>query len=462
MVSLSTIILAAGKGTRMASRRPKVLHRIAGEPMLHYPLRVAMRLQSKKIVVVLGYGHKQVEDEVVSKVKNSKNIQCVEQKPQLGTAHAVRQATPFLKHFLGDILILYGDVPMVRVETVRTLLSLHRQEGNAMTLLSTTVQNPTGYGRLIRLQDGSLMGIVEERDLKPDQKKIGEIYSGIMVAKASYLFSRISHIKKNKIKKEYYLTDLIAMALEEGEGVGVFHWGDSREVQGINSLKELAEAGHWMQQRMKEEWMMKGVTFIDGASTQLESGVQLSSDVVIGPQVSLRGKTRIGSGTIIDQGSVIVDSVLGRDVSIQPYCVIEESRIASRAHIGPFAHLRPLSVVEAEVHIGNFVELKKTRIRKKAKANHLSYLGDAVIGERSNIGAGTITCNYDGQKKHRTILGPDVFVGSDTQFVAPVTIGRQAYIGAGSTITKNVPAGSLALSRVDQKVIRGWIRRQRS
>ena len=471
MASLATVILAAGKGERMKSRTPKVLHCVAGQPMITYPLRRASQLKSKKTVVVVGHGGREVEMYVESlsgtKVRLRrgqgplKHLKCVGQRPQLGTAHAVWQTRKALKGFGGDVLILYGDVPLISVKTLKSLVQSHRRKKQTLTLLNTFVPNPFGYGRVLRGEDGSLQGIVEEKNATVSQKRIREIYSGIMVIKSSYLFSRIPKIKKNKVKKEYYITDLIEMAVKGRERIGTVEAKDFLEVRGINSMEELSFAEDLMQERLQMSWMTKGVCFQDSASVKLGVSVQLSPDVVIGPQVSLRGRTRIGRGTFIDQGSVIEDSVIGEGVHVQPYSVIEESRVDSKAKIGPFAHLRPLSKVGPEVHIGNFVELKKTHIKKKAKANHLSYLGDAIIGEGSNIGAGTITCNYDGQKKHVTKLGKGVFVGSDTQFVAPVTVGAGAYIGAGSTITENVPAESLALSRAPQRNVPQWTRRRK-
>jgi bifunctional UDP-N-acetylglucosamine pyrophosphorylase / glucosamine-1-phosphate N-acetyltransferase len=439
----------------MASRTPKVLHQVAGQPLLHYSLDLAKRLKSQKTIVVLGHEAQQVME------WGGLKAQYVKQVPQLGTGHAVAQAKGALKGFGGDVLVLYGDVPLLSVKTVSSLLREHRRYKNVLTILTTTAPNPRGYGRMIRRQDGVLVGIIEEKNATASQKKIQEINSGIIVVQARYLFSRLSKIKKDKIKQEYYLTDLVAIAEKEKKTIGSFHTHDFAEIQGINSLAELAQVEATLQKRIQSQWMAKGVTFRDPTSTQVESAVTLSPDTIIGPQVSLRGKTKVGHGTFIDQGSVIVDSILGRETVIQPYCMIEESRVGDGVTIGPFAHLRPLSQVDNQAHIGNFVELKKTHMKAGAKANHLSYLGDAVIGKCSNVGAGTITCNYDGVKKYKTELGDDVFVGSDTQLVAPVKVGRGAYLGAGSTITKNVPAGALALSRSEQRNIPGWAKRKK-
>lgn len=461
MASLATIVIAAGKGTRMRSKRPKVLHEIAGDPMLMYPLEAADAVGSRQIVCVLGYGIEEVQAVLAQRdFKTKARLQFVRQKQLSGTADAVKTAQAVLAKHGGDILILCGDVPFIKAKTLRAFLKRHRAGRYAVSVLSSEVADPSGYGRIVRAEDGSVVKIVEQIDASAAERRIQEINAGIYLFKKELLFRNLRKVKRNRRKGEYYLTDLIEIIAKGGEKVGAHHMADAIEILGINSRGQLAEANLLAREYIHYFWMDRGVEFLDPATAQVDRSVKLAADVTIGPGCVLRGKTRVKAGAFIDAGSVIVDTLVGENAQIKSYCVLEESRIDEASQVGPFAHLRPGSHVEAGAKVGNFVELKKTRLGAGAKANHLSYLGDATVGGGANIGAGTITCNYDGINKYKTKIGPRSFIGSDTQLIAPVSIGTEAYVGAGSTITKNVPAGALSVSRSAQVNIAGWARRK--
>ena len=453
MPALATIILAAGKGERMRSQLPKVLHPIAGDPLLTYPVEAARGLGANPLVCVLGHGI----EEVKAALGQDSRVKIVHQKTQNGTADAVTCAQSALRSFRGEVLILYGDVPFIGERTLREFLQYHRRGGFTMSLLTALFDNPTGYGRIIRDPEGKVVRIVEEPDLaSEEEREISEINSGIYLLDKEQLFKSLRSIARNKRKGEYYLTDLVDVFATAGKSVGGLCVSDPIEVMGINTRAQLALANHIARERINHAWMERGVTLQDPNTTYIDRSVTLESNVVIGPGCVLRGQTLVKKGTTIDAGSVLEDMRIDADVTILPYCVLESSHMEAESHIGPFAHLRPNSRVGRGARIGNFVELKNTSLRKGAKANHLSYLGDADIGAETNVGAGTITCNYDGFAKHKTIIGPRSFIGSDTQFVAPVKLGSGSWVGAGSTITDNVPAGAIVLSRVDQVVRKGW------
>jgi bifunctional UDP-N-acetylglucosamine pyrophosphorylase / glucosamine-1-phosphate N-acetyltransferase len=445
MNSLVTLILAAGKGTRMKSDLVKVLHTIAGVPMVAYPVRVAKALGCEKTIVVVGHQKEKVEAALAGE-----DVFLVHQREQLGSGHAVAMAESALRGFEGDVLILCGDVPFITVATVQQFAASHAEAGAVVSVLSVVIDNPRGYGRILRTESGYFFGIVEERDATDGQRAIQEINTGIYCCKAPFLFEALKKIGTNNNQGEYYLPDIVSIAVAEGKKVQAVATGSFQEVQGINDRIGLAEAEKLMRRRILAGHMREGVTVIDPDSTYIEAAVRIGQDTVIYPNTMLRGASTIGAGCTVEINSVISGSVIGNNVHIKPSCVIDESLIEDGATIGPFAHLRPLTVIEREARVGNFVEIKKSRIGRKSKANHLTYIGDATIGQDVNVGAGTITCNYDGANKHATIIEDGVFIGSNTALVAPVTIGKHALIGAGSTITKNVPEDTLAVARGKQ------------
>ncbi len=438
MSPLAILVLAAGKGERMKSGLPKVLHAIGGRPLLGRVLRTAFSLKPRKTVVLVGHQ----ADQVKTSLGDVPVIWAL-QREQLGTAHAVLCGLEALGHFHGDLMVLYGDVPLLKKETLQCLRKCLDKNKAALAFLTTRFKDPTGYGRVIRDAAGRLVKIVEEKEASLEQKKIREVNCGIYLMKLKEVRAALQRVRKSIVKGEYYLTDLVEELLADRKIVIAVPVEHSEETLGVNNRIDLARADAILQKRIRQRWLEAGVTMNHPESIRIEEDVLLDSDVVLHPGVVLTGQTRIGSGT-----------------EILPYSVIEDSRVGQGARIGPMAHLRPASVVEDGAHVGNFVELKKARLGRKAKANHLSYLGDAVIGAGANVGAGTITCNYDGKNKFRTVIGEGAFIGSDTQLVAPVSVGRHAYVASGTTVTKDVPAEALAISRVDQKNIRGWVRKR--
>jgi len=455
---IAVIILAAGLGKRMKSDMPKALHPVAGKPMLFYPIEVVKGLGIEKVIVIVGHKAGEVIHALNSE-PNSKLIY-VRQEPQLGTGHAVLSAADSLKSFKGNVLILSGDVPLITRETLLGLLILHAKKKAAISFISTVVEDPAGYGRVLRDGNNSVIRVVEDKDADSEEKAVNEINTGIYCADATFLFSGLKKIKKGNAQGEYYLPDLIAIAVKQKKGVVCLTHINRREVMGINNRIELSEANEEMRERINNELMLSGVTLIDDETAYIHKGIQIDRDTTIYPNVFLEGNTVVGKGCLIEEGCKIINSTIGDGTVIKSHSVIESSEIGRKVSIGPFARIRPQSVIEDNAKIGNFVEIKKSKIGKGSKANHLSYIGDAIIGEDVNIGAGTITCNYDGIKKHQTIIEDGAFIGSDTQLVAPVRVGKDAYIGSGSTITRNVPAGSLALSRAEQRIIKGWAKRK--
>ncbi|MBI5453102.1 MAG: bifunctional UDP-N-acetylglucosamine diphosphorylase/glucosamine-1-phosphate N-acetyltransferase GlmU [Deltaproteobacteria bacterium] len=460
MKNLAVIVLAAGKGTRMKSTRPKVLHEVAGKPMLFYPLAIMEELKAGRVAVVIGHG----ADDVKAAFP-SKKIGFVLQKEQLGTGHAVATALKSLSDFSGDVLVLSGDVPLITKETVSAFLKLHRAGGRsrpALSLITMALDAPKGYGRVVRDEDRAVVRIVEDKDCTPGERHINEVNSGIYVFRSDFLFSAIKKIGRNNAQGEYYLPDLIALAVAKGLNVKALTHADPEEVMGINNRVELARAAVVMRRRINESLMMEGVTIIDPEHTYIDHGVKIGADTVVYPGAHIKGATVIGESVVIEEGVRIVDSKIGPSTAIKSYSIVEESVLGNKAQIGPLARLRPGNVIEDQARIGNFVEVKKTRIGKGSKVNHLSYIGDAVIGESVNIGAGTITCNYDGVHKHRTTIEDNAFIGSDSQLVAPVTIGKGAYVGSGTTVTKDVPPDALVITRTKERVIEGWARKKRA
>jgi bifunctional UDP-N-acetylglucosamine pyrophosphorylase/glucosamine-1-phosphate N-acetyltransferase len=447
---LAAVILAAGRGTRMKSELPKVLHRVAGLPMASYPARLARALGSSPAVMVIGHGAAAVETALADE-----GLLFAVQSEQLGTGHALLCAREALADFTGTILLLCGDVPLLRQETVARLLAYHGTQKAAVTVLTSRLENPHGYGRIVR--DGEeVLGIVEEKDATAAEKAILEINTGIYAFEAPYVFEALCGVNCNNAQGEYYLTDVLAMARAAGRRVCALEAAAPEETLGINDRLQLAEAGTVMRRRINEELMREGVTLIDPGATYIEPGVRIGADTVIHPGVHLRGATIIGRDALIEPGVVVTDCTLADGIHLKAGSVLEGSRLGDGCTIGPMAHLRAGTVLTGHNKLGNFVETKKATFGLGSQASHLTYIGDAEVGSGVNIGCGTITCNYDGVNKHRTVIEDDVFVGSDTQFVAPVRIGRGSLIGAGSTITMDVPPDSLALSRTEQKIVVGW------
>lgn len=452
---LAAVVLAAGKGTRMKSARPKVLHELNGQPMVHYPVQQAARLGCQPTVLVVGHGSEEVRDCLAGQ-----QVDFAVQEQQLGTGHALLSAREALAGFSGSLLLLCGDVPLLREETLQQLLAYHCNEGAAATVLTANMSDPFGYGRILR--DGSeVLGIVEEKDATDEQRAVREINTGIYIFEAPLVFDILSDLGCDNAQGEYYLTDVLAKLRSDGGKVRALVMDDPAEAMGINSRVQLAEAAALMRQRINERHMLGGVTLIDPAATYIDVQVEIGADTIIHPGVCLSGTTRIGEGCTVEPQVTVDNCEVGDRVRLKAGSVLEGSQIGAHSDVGPMAHLRPGTVLAGHNKVGNFVETKKAFIGEGSKASHLTYIGDAELGARVNIGCGTITCNYDGVNKHKTIIEDDVFVGSDTQFVAPVQIGRNSLIGAGSTITKDVPADSLALSRSPQKTIEGWVLRKK-
>ena len=452
MSDTHVVILAAGKGTRMKSAEPKVLHRAAGCALIDHALRAADSLQPSTIVVVVGH----MADRVKAALGKRLGLRFALQEPQLGTGHALLQAEPHLAGGSGTVVLLSGDVPLLRPATLQALVKAHTARGAAATVLTARVDRPQGYGRIVR-ERGQIAAIVEDKDATPAEREIDEINSGIYAFALEPLFTALKSIGATNAQGEYYLPDLVRIYRERGLTVETVSLDDPREIMGVNSRRELADVTAILKSTRNEELMAAGVTIIDPATAWIGSDVIVGADTVIHPNVYLEGRTRIGSGCEIHAGVRIVDSTIDDGVVINNYCVILESRIDSGARVGPFAHIRPQSHIGEDAQVGNFVELKKTVLGRRSKANHLSYLGDATIGERVNVGAGTITCNYDGTDKHPTVIEDGAFIGSDTQLVAPVRVGKGAYVAAGSSIVEDVPAGALGIARGRQANKPGWV-----
>lgn len=449
MNKLSVVILAAGKGTRMYSDLPKVLHNIAGKPMVKHVIDTAKQLKAENIHLIYGHGGELLQ----SRLKDEP-VNWVLQAEQLGTGHAMQQAAPF---FADDenIVMLYGDAPLITKETLEKLIEAKTEGG--IGLLTVVLDNPTGYGRIIR-ENGSVVGIVEQKDANPEQLKIQEINTGVMVASGASFKKWLAQLDNNNAQGEYYITDVIAMANRDGFNVQAIQATDLMEVEGANNRLQLAALERYFQRKQAEKLLLAGVTLIDPSRFDLRGTVSHGKDVEIDVNVVLEGDVKLGDRVKIGAGSVLKNCVIADDVEIKPYSVIEDTVIGEAAKIGPFSRLRPGTELAAETHVGNFVEIKNAQIAKGSKVNHLSYVGDAEVGEKCNIGAGVITCNYDGANKFKTVIGNDVFVGSDSQLVAPVTIADGSTIGAGSTVTKDVAENELVITRVPQRHIKNWQR----
>jgi bifunctional UDP-N-acetylglucosamine pyrophosphorylase/glucosamine-1-phosphate N-acetyltransferase len=452
MECIITIILAAGKGTRMKSDLVKVLHPLLGVPMLSYPVDLSLNdIKAEKTILVVGHQ----ADKIKEKFRNPR-IHFVLQEEQLGTGHAVLQALPFLQSFNGTVLILCGDVPLVKMETLRSFIDTFWRNESKLSVLTAVVENPSGYGRIIRGPTGWLERIVEEKDGSEEEKLIREINTGIFSIKAPFLVDGLKEIGQENAQGEYYLTDLVEIGRKRGVRCSAHMVADPTEVMGINTRADLAVANEVLRQEKVMDLMLSGVTIIDPKTAYVDKTVEIGKDTIVHPNCVLQGKTKIGERSVIESNTRIIDSLIGNEVLVRSNSVITESKIDDGASIGPFAHLRPLTEIKTKAKIGNFVEVKKSVIGKGTKANHLTYIGDSLVGEEVNVGAGTIVCNYDGFEKHQTIIGDRVFVGSNVELVAPVKVGSRSSIGAGTTVTKDIPEGALAISRVRQKNIKGW------
>jgi bifunctional UDP-N-acetylglucosamine pyrophosphorylase / glucosamine-1-phosphate N-acetyltransferase len=452
MTGLTAVILAAGEGKRMRSRQPKVLHPMCGRPLIAYPLRLARAL-ADRVVLVVG---KQADD---VRTAAGPDVRTVEQTERLGTGHAVLQAKADCG--TGTIVVLAADMPLLQQETMEALVTHHRATGAAATILTALVARPKGYGRIVRL-GGRVTGIVEDRDATDDQKKIAEINTSVYCFEASRLWSALEQVQPNNDQGEYYLTDAVAILARAGARIEAVTVPDEAEALGVNDRAQLAVAATIQRRRILDRLMLAGVTILDPVTTYIEDTVTIGPDTVIHPQVMIQGPTTIGSDCLIQSGCQISSCQLGDRIHLKPYCVMTESVVEDGAILGPFCHLRPKAHIGPSVHIGNFVELKKTRMGRGSKANHLAYLGDATIGENVNVGAGSITCNYDGYNKYETKIEDGAFIGTNTSLVAPLTVGEGAYVAAGSTITKDVPAGALAVERSTQLAKEGWATRRRA
>jgi len=449
------VVLAAGKGTRMKSRLPKVLHAVAGRPMIEYVLDVAASQQPASVTVVVGHQAEMLR----GALRPRANLRCVVQEPQLGTGHALLATAPALAGATGTLILLSGDVPLLTEETLQRIVDTHVTADAAATVGTAVVSDPTGYGRIVRAGE-QIARIVEERDATPSERDIHEINTGIYAFALDGLFESLRSIASDNAQREYYLPDLVAIYRRLGLNVATVTVPEN-EIRGVNSRQELADVSRAVRLAKCAELMAAGVTIDDPSTTYIDRDVQIGADTVIHPGVTIEGATRIGSGCTIHSWVRIVDSAIGERVTINNFCVLTNASIGEAASVGPFAHLRNEATLDAQARVGNFVELKKTTLGAGSKAMHLAYLGDASIGSGVNIGAGTITCNYDGEKKNQTTIEDGAFIGSDTQLVAPVTVGQGAYVGSGSTIRENVPPGSLAVSAGKQRNIEGWVEKRK-
>ncbi len=458
-MSLAIVILAAGKGTRLKSKRPKVLHRIGGKAMLLHVIDQARQLvDPADICVIVGH-----EAEAVRAAVAPQGVQFAEQAQQRGTGHALQQALPFLAGYT-NVLVLSGDVPLLGAETLEALRDFHLCEQAAMTILTAELENPFGYGRIIRREPHApeVAGIVEQKDLPAGQAALREINSGIYAFAAPALAAQIGRLQANNAQGELYLTDMAGLLAAAGQRVLALPVRSPVEVLGANTIAELMTLDAALRKQTAERHMAAGVTIFQPHTVVIDAEVEIGADTVIEPFVQLLGQTRIGPDTTVRSYSVLEDMTVGADVVIRQGCILQQSEIRAGSRIGPYAHMRPESLVEEGVHVGNFVELKKTHMGPGAKANHLAYLGDADIGVGANVGAGTIVCNYDGVDKHRTVIGEGAFIGSDSVLVAPLTVGVGAYVAAASCVTEDVPDGALAVGRARQVNKEGWAAKRRA
>lgn len=441
------VILAAGQGTRMRSRLPKVLHPLLGKPLVAYAVEAALALRPERLVVVVGHGAERVKEAL-----KDYPVVFAEQEVQLGTAHALLQAEPLLTGFPGPFLVTQGDTPLLRPETLKALLD-RLEKGAGMALLAVELEDPTGYGRLLR-EGEEVVGNVEEKDASPEVRAIREVNAGAY-AFDGFLFQALKEVRNENAAREYYLPDLIAIYRARGKRVVAVR-GLAEEALGVNTREELVRVEEVLLRRLRAEWMRKGVRMILPETIYLEPSVELAPDVTLWPGVVLRGRTRIGEGCEVGAYSLLEDTVLEPGARVLSHTVAQGAHLYPGASAGPFARLRPGAVLREEVHVGNFVEVKQSLLHRGVKAGHLAYLGDAEVGEGTNVGAGVITANYDGRRKHKTLIGKRAFIGSNSVLVAPVRVGDKALVGAGSVITQDVPEGALAVARGRQRNLEGY------
>jgi bifunctional UDP-N-acetylglucosamine pyrophosphorylase/glucosamine-1-phosphate N-acetyltransferase len=453
---LAAIVLAAGKGTRMKSLRAKVLHEVCGKPMVYFPVKRALESGANPVVVVVGHQGDLVEAALRSALPGAP-LRFARQEKQLGTAHAVLAARASLRGHHGAVVILSGDTPLLTAHTLEAVISARTAPGS-LAFATMNLENPQGYGRVVHSPGKGPALIVEEKDATAEERQIKEVNAGLYVTDADFLWSTLSRVDAKNAQREFYLTDLVALAADGPGAVAVRV--SPVEASGVNNQEDLSLAIRALTRRIASSLMEAGVTIEDPERFDADEGVTVGPGTVVEPGVRLRGTTRIGPGCVIGQGCILVDTVLGDGVHLQPYCHMHGAQVGSRSVVGPFARFRPETRLAEGVRIGNFVELKKTSMGRRSKANHLTYLGDATVGEDVNVGCGTITCNYDGENKHPTRIGDGVFVGSDAILVAPISIGKGAYVAAGSTLTESVPAGALALGRSRQVNKKGWARKR--
>jgi bifunctional UDP-N-acetylglucosamine pyrophosphorylase / glucosamine-1-phosphate N-acetyltransferase len=456
MNDIGVIVLAAGQGTRMKSDIPKVLHRLGGTPLILHALRAAQQLEASRIAVIVGHGAAAVQQ-----AYSGDDLCWVIQEKQLGTAHAVLCAEPTFHGFTGNILILSGDVPLIRKNTLKRLIDHHRGQQAAVTLLTAKLEDPKGYGRIVRDDKQRIIRTIEEKDASDAQKQIREVNAGIYVAAAPFLFTALSRVSDQNRQREYYLPDIVAIALSEGRTAANLQVDDPREMMGINTREELARMEKSLQEEINRKWMSQGVTLKDPTTTYIEEGASIGKDTVIGPNTHLCGTTVIGERCRIDGSAYLTDAHLGDEVHLRFSVVLTTCRVANGAVIGPFAHLRPGTELGRDVHIGNFVEAKEAKLGDGTKANHLTYLGDVTIGRDSNIGAGTITCNYDGFQKYKSKIGDRVQVGSDSTLVAPISLGDDVYVATATTVRHDVPDGALVFNDRHERLREGWTEQKR-
>ncbi|MEN6566533.1 MAG: bifunctional UDP-N-acetylglucosamine diphosphorylase/glucosamine-1-phosphate N-acetyltransferase GlmU [Veillonellales bacterium] len=455
MSDLLTVILAAGKGTRMKSALPKVLHTVGGKPMVQQVLDAANQAGSSRNIVVVGFGAAQVEEVIGTQAE------FVVQEQQLGTGHAVRQAERLLTEFNGTVMVLCGDTPLLEGKTLAELYDAHQAAGAAATVLTARMPDPAGYGRVIRDDSGRVLKIVEQKDANPAELAINEVNTGIYCFDREALFEALATINCANQQGEYYLTDVIGILVGQKAKVGAVAAGDYQQTLGINSRLQLAAAEKILRRRKLNEVMENGVTIMDPDSTFIDAEVTIEPDTVIYPFTWLEGATTIGRGCSIGPGTRIQNTKIGDEVTLQ-FTYAHDCRVENHVTVGPYVHLRPDTVLSEGVKVGNFVEVKNSQVGKNSKIPHLSYIGDTDMGARVNIGSGTITVNYDGKTKHRTTIEDEAFIGCNSNLVAPVTVGKGAYIGAGSTITKNVPSVGLGVARARQVNIEGWVGKRKS
>jgi bifunctional UDP-N-acetylglucosamine pyrophosphorylase/glucosamine-1-phosphate N-acetyltransferase len=451
-MSINVVVLAAGQGKRMYSALPKVLHKLGGRALLSHVLEAAAQLAPQRVCVVYGHAGNAVLDAYADRA----DLSWAKQEPQLGTGHAVMQALPQLDRAAARTLILYGDVPLTRVETLRALVDM--ANASTLALLTARLDDPAGYGRIVRDANGAVIGIVEQRDATPAQREIREINTGIMVAPTQHLARWLDRLSNNNAQREYYLTDIIKMAVSDSVRVETVTLSDAWESVGVNSKSELASLERVYQQRQATKLLEQGVALADPARIDVRGTLACGRDVAIDVNCVFEGDVTLEDGASVGANCVLKNVRVGAGAQVLPFCHIEDAVIGADSRIGPYARLRPGTKLGADVHIGNFVEVKNSEFDAHSKANHLAYVGDATVGKKVNIGAGTITCNYDGANKHRTIIEDDAFIGSDTQLVAPVTVGKGATLGAGTTLTRDAPPGELTVSRAKQTTIAGWKR----